>query len=448
MKWIPGHDSQLDFWRDSWSDLGPLRSILHGPLPLEASNLKVKDVISPHGWLWSAIPFVLPPEIKKSIQVVPFPIAARSVDKLAWKGSPKGVFSPKGAYRLATQPSKANVFPGAWIWKICTLPKIQMFIWKCMHNSVGVRGCLVERGLHIPLDYPLCHTEPETVSHALCDCNFVKPIWQQLGQIRGNQAFYSQGIRDWLASNAKAKASRIADEVPWNIVFPFALWLIWKQRNQVVFNQKSPNPCLTKLIKMQATEFFLCINRPKGNRRMVIRQIRWEKPTSGWLKLNTDGSFDDLLGNIGGGGLIRNEQGDWVAGYTKKVGKANSFVAEAWALRDGLMLCNQMNLSNVIVELDAKALVDALNNPDFNNSVISPLFDDCKQLAAQIPQIVFRHIYREANLCADRLANVGRLQSLDFILYTSPPVDLVPFIVADSQGLYSERLCLDSLSSC
>ncbi|KAL0014735.1 hypothetical protein SO802_001804 [Lithocarpus litseifolius] len=39
-------------------------------------------------------PFLLdlPPEIKESIQVVPFLIVARSVDKLAWKGSSKGKF--------------------------------------------------------------------------------------------------------------------------------------------------------------------------------------------------------------------------------------------------------------------------------------------------------------------------------------------------------------------
>lgn len=62
---------------------------------------------------------------------------------------------------------------------------------------------------------------------------------------------------------------------------------------------------------------------------MITRQIRWEKPASGWLKLNTDWSFDDLLGNAGGGGLIKYEQGNWVAGFTRKVGKANSFIAEA-----------------------------------------------------------------------------------------------------------------------
>ncbi|KAF3960850.1 hypothetical protein CMV_014465 [Castanea mollissima] len=196
---------------------------------------------------------------------------------------------------------------------------------------------------------------------------------------------------------------------------------------------------------MQASEFFLCINRPKCNHRWITKYIRWEKPASGWLKLNTDGSFDDLLGNAGGVGLIRDEQGNWVAGFTRKLGKANSFIAEAWALRDGLMLCKQLNLSNVIAELDAKALVDALNKPSFDNSVISPLSDDCKQLASQIPRIVFRHIYREANSCADHLANVGRPQSLDLVAYNSPPVDLAPHIMADCQGLCAKKLCLDSL---
>ena len=191
---------------------------------------------------------------------------------------------------------------------------------------------------------------------------------------------------------------------------------------------------------MQATEFFLCINRPKCNHQMITKLIKWERPESGWLKLNTDGSFDDLLGNAGGGGLIRDEQGQWVAGFTRKIGKINSFMAEAWALRDGLVLCNQMKVSKVIVESDAKAVVDALNNRGSHNSAFSPLFNDCRQLASNIPQVVFRHIYREANSCVDRLANLRRLQQLDFVLHSSPPVDLASFVLADCQGVYSKRL--------
>ena len=129
MKWIPGHESNLDFWLDSWLDLGPLRSIIHGPIPLESTNLKVKDVFLPHGWNWSAIPFDLPLDIKESIKAVPFPIASRSGDKLVWKGSSNGDFSSKGAYLVATKPSEVVPFRGAWIWKLNTLPKIQMFLW-------------------------------------------------------------------------------------------------------------------------------------------------------------------------------------------------------------------------------------------------------------------------------------------------------------------------------
>lgn len=161
--------------------MGPIRSIIQGPIPLQYVNLKVKDVISPHGWCWSGrstIPFDLPQDIKENIQAIPFPIAARSVDKLAWKGSSKGGFSSKGAYNLATKSLESASFSGSWIWKVCTLPKIQVFMWQCMHNSVGLRGCLAKRGLHIHIDCPLCHTEPESISHALCDCSFVKPIWQ------------------------------------------------------------------------------------------------------------------------------------------------------------------------------------------------------------------------------------------------------------------------------
>ena len=164
-------------------------------------------------------------------------------------------------------------------------------------------------------------------------------------------------------------------------------------------------------------------------------------------KLNTYGSFDDLFGNAGGGGLIRDEQEQWVAGFTRKIGKTNSFMAEAWTLQDGLVLCNQMKVSKVIVESDAKAVVDALNNRGSHNSAISPLFNDCRQLASNIPQVVFRHIYRKANFCADRLANLGRLQQLDFVLHSSLPVDLASFVLADCQGVYSKRLGLAPLFS-
>ena len=166
------------------------------------------------------------------------------------------------------------------------------------------------------------------------------------------------------------------------------------------------------------------------------------------MKLNTDASSNATLGSAAGGGLIRDDRGNWVVGFTRKLGKINSFTAETWVLCDGLLVCYQLKLPVVIVELDAKALVDALSNPSYSNSVISPLFDDCKLLASQIPHIRFRHIYRKANKSADRLAFFGLSQLPDFVFHSTPPMDLVSFVTDDCLGVACNRLCPAVLAPC
>ena len=51
-----------------------------------------------------------------------------------------------------------------------------------------------------------------------------------------------------------------------------------------------------------------------------------------------------------------------------------------WGLRDGLIFCCNLHLPSLIVELDAKATVDAFLNSNYENNVISPILDDCRQL--------------------------------------------------------------------
>ena len=106
-----------------------------------------------------------------------------------------------------------------------------------------------------------------------------------------------------------------------------------------------------------------------------------------------------------------------------------------------------MNLTATVIDLDAKAIVDVFTNPTYSNSIVSTLFDDYKQLVTSFSQHCIRHIYREANSCADHLANLGCSQVLDFVLFSSPPVDLLNVFEADSQGLYSNRRCPEPLSS-
>ena len=61
---------------------------------------------------------------------------------------------------------------------------------------------------------------------------------------------------------------------------------------------------------------------------MIIRQINYEKPNMGWVKLNIDGSADIATRTVGGEGLIRDDRGSWIMGFTRKIGKADSFLVE------------------------------------------------------------------------------------------------------------------------
>lgn len=128
-------------------------------------------------------------------------------------------------------------------------------------------------------------------------------------------------------------------------------------------------------------------------------------------------------------------------GFARKIGPINSFIAELWALRDGLFLCLQAQVQALIVEMDAKVLVDALTNQNNSNVIISSLMDDCRQLAAQIPQVRYRYVYREVNRCADHLAKLGSSLDVDFVVFSNPLVDILSLVEADCRGLYVNRLC-------
>ena len=163
------------------------------------------------------------------------------------------------------------------------------------------------------------------------------------------------------------------------------------------------------------------------------------------MKLNTDGPVVGSMGVAGCGGVARDDHGGWVAGFSRRIGLTNSFVAELWGLRDGLLMCWNLNIHSLIVELDAKAIVDVLEKSQYVNNVISLILDDCRLLASCFHHIRLQHYYRQANWCAGSLARLSASQDLDFILYDSPPVDIVNAFENDLNGIYCNRFCPKSL---
>ena len=128
------------------------------------------------GWDWDRVPFVLPVEIKSLIQATPVSITSRGADRLVWAGSTRAGFDVKSAYNLVDNSNLLPALSTGCIWKLNTLPRIKTFIWRYMHDSIGVKGCLAKRGFGNDDLCSICQEERESVLHALRDCARVRAI--------------------------------------------------------------------------------------------------------------------------------------------------------------------------------------------------------------------------------------------------------------------------------
>ena len=77
-----------------------------------------------------------------------------------------------------------------------------------------------------------------------------------------------------------------------------------------MFKGEAQNLNVAKEILGRVMEYNYCASSHTAAKRMVLKSIRWEKPNTDWKKLNTDGFSVDSLGLAGGGGVVRDEQGN------------------------------------------------------------------------------------------------------------------------------------------
>ena len=136
---------------------------------------------------------------------------------------------------------------------------------------------------------------------------------------------------------------------------------------------------------------------------------------------------------------MRNAHGTWIKGFARNCGKLNSVMAELWALRDGLHLAVMENIYNLIVELDALAVVHLMKN-SITNLSLEPLLTDCRLLLKKFPTLQIVHAYRKANQCTDVLARIGSVNNVPFILFALPPPVVAWLCTMDKEGVFCNKL--------
>ena len=438
-KWVVGKDSGLSLWFDKWLTKGTLRSCISGPLNRGEDKVRLRDISSFLGWNWEGISFSFPKEILMEIKATPIPYSMLREDRLSWSSSPSGEFHLKDAYHIANaKESKLALqpFSGVWVWKIPSLPRIKCFLWQCCHQSIPVHALLAKRGMNISPICPMCNAALETISHALKDYSKAQSLWNSFSPPVSASIFYGTQFLDLLRLNCRSMQRCDAADLDWAILFPIVVWLNW---NNTIFGKATIHKDLKAKALAKAFEmaYLGIIEKHKQTKTKI--QVRWLPPSLDWVKVNFDGSSMGNPGLARGGGLIRNQEGEWVKGYVRVIGCATSVAAELWALRDGIRLCISLKLLVVVFELDAKLVVDLLKKDMEKSNGIDVLVADCIEGLKEISMVRIQHCYRETNKCTDALARRGALMDQDFTIFFIPPPDVVILLNLDLAGTLFDR---------
>jgi ribonuclease HI len=105
--------------------------------------------------------------------------------------------------------------------------------------------------------------------------------------------------------------------------------------------------------------------------------------------------------------VVQDCRGDWVRGFSRSIGLAFSVQAELRALLDGLLMIVELNIPFLEIEMDSLVAIDLILAIHPANVFLRPIVSDCRYLLEKFEGVSIKHIYREANMCADLLAKAG-----------------------------------------
>eukprot|EP00253_Pinus_taeda_P022049 PITA_22049 len=318
------------------------------------------------------------------------------------------MFTTKEAYQLrysTTQTNKDQLWDRVWqpgIW-----PKVSNFLWLLSKRRILTWDNLKKRGFISSSRCPNCNLNSESILHLIETCPLATQLWEKTDQC-------------------------------------FLFWVLWKERNNRIFNNISrPIDTLWLLLKQNLQENLAIrhwqdTNLPDSPQERLIMNawnlnltslthvkaqpptspaspLFWSPPASNSFKLNFDGAAKGNPGPTGFGGVFRNEVGATIHIYFGTMGKDTNNAAELEGLWKGICIADKKNFFPLEVEGDSLILINAAIRIQAGTSAAKiasswRLLSRLELLEERLRNphsITFKHVKRTANKVADRLANQG-----------------------------------------
>jgi hypothetical protein len=286
------------------------------------------------------------------------------------------------------------------IWKLSVPKSAQNFLWRLAKNILPTRSNLEKKGIILDTSCPLCESAVENIDHLFMQCEVTRAVWfsSPLGIHVPPQVDIKCWMRTWLA----------ASDVLAQQLFGVTLWMVWKSRNQKVFNSVKFDPVNVGMCASNFVEDFNKANLPIRTLLETQRPENWSPPDRNFIKINVDaGCFLD--GSTGWGFIVRNAAGLVQFAATKLEGiSVSPLLAECLGLRWCLAWAVDNRLSNIIIESDAEVVVKCLHGA-LVIAEIELVILDCLNLMNSLSNVIVVSISRHCNEVANSLVSLSRI---------------------------------------
>lgn len=276
----------------------------------------------------------------------------------------------------------------SWLWKLHLPANIQFLLWQVCREALPTCGLLHRRGVTQFALCPRCLAMEETLRHCIFECGHVVALWRKfgidnIGTLSNSDRLHHQ-IRAMISTHG--------------ILPAVVIWVQWRSRNQLVFEQKVV-PLSTQMT--QVDTLLQDITKAYRDTTYASRttapplEVSWKWPEEGWVALNVDGSALTNLGRMGFGGLVRNADGEFLAGFYGNAGISHIGHAEMLVLLPGIRLCKGLGFDAICCYSDSANIVRMIlegvsSHHQEENEVVA-----IKQLMEQDWRIDLQHISRE-----------------------------------------------------
>ncbi|XP_039135378.1 uncharacterized protein LOC120272581 [Dioscorea cayenensis subsp. rotundata] len=299
--------------------------------------------------------------------------------------------------------SNSNTTEASWlgwsiIWKLPTLSRVKVFLWKLAHGRLSTGGYLFQLNIGPRTTCPLCGLTDETTEHLIWNYSKISQCWHEVfARIGWNQNdILTLSSGSWLLKNIHGRDLDLRAKA----LIAAIAWLIWKSRCKLIFNNQPIN-----FSSIVPNAWNLYCNRPT----FTFREFPRTSQSNNSIKIFTDASWcmESRLAGLGFI-IISNVNQILIAGAIAAVA-TSPIMAEIVAINLALQLCISNDWLPSSLFCDCAGIAQLLKN--FNACTawhIKEEYQLLKQNLGFFPYLFIETIPREDNAIADALASFGR----------------------------------------